>query len=713
VSEIVERLEFANRLGLQYGGSRDVYTAAGYPKTIRFNDYLALYERDPLAGRVIDMPAAACWVEHPIVTDDPDPEISTTFDRALQELSARVRLWDWLDRVDRVTGVGRYGVLVFGLAGQRPEQEATRVRTPRGLAYLSALHEGDAAITALDGDITRETFGLPVSYDVKLDPGLVSQSGAGRSTATARLHASRAIHVAEEVTSGRVFGRPRLQRTFNAFQDLLKLTAAAGEMWWRGAYQGLHANVPAEHAPTILSDSKQMEGLKEQIALYTHGWQRWLTTAGVDVTALSPSVSDPRGVFEVIVGVISGATGIPKRILLGSERGELASSQDERAWAQRVEERRTSHCEPIIIRPTIDRMIALGILPEPAGGEYQIEWPSLTDPIAVQRAETAQRVASAVGAYANAEMMGRPVMSRAEFRETVLGLDPEEEEPPGEPPPPPPDEPDEDGGEGAPAASVRTARSEQDRLIDRVLAALRPDRLLDRFIPAARGVIGRFFRRIGRRLGLDLPETTPEGDAWLREQLGKSLASVNDETRKQLADTLADAAAAGETRVEMEQRVRDLFADMSETRAARIARTEATPAANFGKMQAFRRAGARTKWWLSQRDERVRLDHVDADGQVRPLGEPFVVGGELAMFPGDPNLSPGNRINCRCTVEMGAPAGAASIDDEIEQRNVEMWVAFDADVRAEERVLAEAARAGFDDQLADVLEVLLDESRRS
>jgi hypothetical protein len=43
-----------------------------------------------------------------------------------------------------------------------------------------------------------------------------------------------------------------------------------------------------------------------------------------------------------------------------------------------------------------------------------------------------------------------------------------------------------------------------------------------------------------------------------------------------------------------------------------------------------------------------RFSHIQADGQVREVGEPFDVGGEDLMFPRDPGGSPENTINCHC-----------------------------------------------------------------
>lgn len=57
------------------------------------------------------------------------------------------------------------------------------------------------------------------------------------------------------------------------------------------------------------------------------------------------------------------------------------------------------------------------------------------------------------------------------------------------------------------------------------------------------------------------------------------------------------------------------------------------------------------KRWVTVLDERTRLAHVVADGQKRDMEDPYEVGGDKLMFPGDYSLgaAPGNTINCRCS----------------------------------------------------------------
>jgi len=58
------------------------------------------------------------------------------------------------------------------------------------------------------------------------------------------------------------------------------------------------------------------------------------------------------------------------------------------------------------------------------------------------------------------------------------------------------------------------------------------------------------------------------------------------------------------------------------------------------------------KKWHTVGDDRVRPHHSEAEGKTKTLGEPFTVGGEKLMFPGDASLgaTAGNLMNCRCSL---------------------------------------------------------------
>lgn len=68
------------------------------------------------------------------------------------------------------------------------------------------------------------------------------------------------------------------------------------------------------------------------------------------------------------------------------------------------------------------------------------------------------------------------------------------------------------------------------------------------------------------------------------------------------------------------------------------------------------------KAWVTQGDSRVRPAHRAADGQRVPSSQPFTVGGERLMYPGDTSLgaSIGNVAGCRCSSVPDVDAVAAN-----------------------------------------------------
>ncbi len=81
-----------------------------------------------------------------------------------------------------------------------------------------------------------------------------------------------------------------------------------------------------------------------------------------------------------------------------------------------------------------------------------------------------------------------------------------------------------------------------------------------------------------------------------------------------------------------------------------LARTDLNSLANGGSVMAAQMVGVGFKTWLTAEDDRVREEHVEADGQTVPIDQPFDVGGEALDYPGDPAGSDAMVCNCRCTV---------------------------------------------------------------
>lgn len=134
----------------------------------------------------------------------------------------------------------------------------------------------------------------------------------------------------------------------------------------------------------------------------------------------------------------------------------------------------------------------------------------------------------------------------------------------------------------------------------------------------------------------------------LRENGRRAAEQVEERIIGDLAEALVEAYESGLSIEEIADVLReDVFPDMLSWQARRIAQTEVQSAVNKGRLTALVDAGVPGKRWVAV-FHNTRPAHKVAHGQVVPVGEKFEVGGEQARYPGDPSLSPSNRINCQC-----------------------------------------------------------------
>ena len=123
---------------------------------------------------------------------------------------------------------------------------------------------------------------------------------------------------------------------------------------------------------------------------------------------------------------------------------------------------------------------------------------------------------------------------------------------------------------------------------------------------------------------------------------------VADTTVQIMRSALAEGIAEGESIPKLAARVGlAMGGAASKKRAVVIARTETISAFNNATRElAVERDVADQFEWISTLDQRTRPDHADANGQTIDPDGLFDVGGEHLAFPGDPNGSPGNVIQC-------------------------------------------------------------------
>ena len=130
----------------------------------------------------------------------------------------------------------------------------------------------------------------------------------------------------------------------------------------------------------------------------------------------------------------------------------------------------------------------------------------------------------------------------------------------------------------------------------------------------------------------------------------------SDTVLRALKQEFTTSIMTGESIPNMAKRIKGVT-EKSLADSVRIARTETTKVENSARYEVGKQGeklGFKMKReWVSTGDDRTRDAHADANGQQVDMDEPFTVGGEQLMYPGDTSLgaSAGNTINCRCTIK--------------------------------------------------------------
>lgn len=155
---------------------------------------------------------------------------------------------------------------------------------------------------------------------------------------------------------------------------------------------------------------------------------------------------------------------------------------------------------------------------------------------------------------------------------------------------------------------------------------------------------------------------------WFTNNTTDLIRGIDNYTQDGIRAVAERAIVEGWGIREFQNNLFDLY-QISERRAELIGRTEIIRASNAGSLMGAQETGIpMMKYWLATRDNRTRglnpkdvFDHysMDEDKGI-PLDQAFNVSGEQLQHPGDRAGSPGNTINCRCTLTYQV------IDTEIE-----------------------------------------------
>lgn len=175
--------------------------------------------------------------------------------------------------------------------------------------------------------------------------------------------------------------------------------------------------------------------------------------------------------------------------------------------------------------------------------------------------------------------------------------------------------------------------------------------------------------RTVRRLLVDEPNLMPHYPEKRAVKRGIDLAYSKQQITASVTSGILQGKSIDGIAKDLQQRINT----MEWSNAVRAARTAVTNAQNAGRQDTYEAAadmGIKVKKrWIATKDMRTRHEHGEADGQTVDIDEPFIVGGEEMMFPGDRSGSAWNVYNCRCTMRTVEKPGIETRPRQMRVRN--------------------------------------------
>lgn len=378
-----------------FGGAKhNHYSDFGYPDEITFDLAFHAYTRIGVARAAVDKTVAKTWQDYPWLQekarDDGDDTPETPTEQEIRERFARLRVWQNLAACDRRGMVGRYAGLILRLADSKKFDQPV-ARVPGGLLGLVEVipaWEGQLQVSEWDTVETSETYGQPRMFQF-------NEASVDKSKTQPRqfnVHPDRVIVWSE---TGNVHGSSALESGYNSLLDMEKIRGAGGEGFWKNAKSGLSLEIDKDAKIENMAKAmgvtvaEVVDRMDEQVESFNKGFDKSLLLQGITAKPMQVQLPSPEHFFAIALQDFAASRSIPLKILVGSQTGERASTEDAQEWDKTITSRRTDETAPNIMA-FVERLVRFGILAE---RDWHLDWPPLGESSMSEKVALADKMA--------------------------------------------------------------------------------------------------------------------------------------------------------------------------------------------------------------------------------------------------------------------------------------------------------------------------------
>ena len=415
ITNAVRRLDTMFPGYFQTTTKRNHYIDFGYPETISFDQFWQMYQRNGIARAAVEKTVLKTWQDLPKLQEDDDADNITPVEQEIIDRFTDLRLWQKIAEADRRSLVGKYAGLILRFADSKRMNEPVDT-VPGGLEGLVEVipaWEGQIEVAEWDTDELSETYGQPKMFSFK-------ESGVGGDSNKQRqfeLHPDRVLIWSADAT---VHGESSLSPGYNDLITIEKVIGAGGEGFWKNAKSApilqidKDAQISAMAQAMGVAPDELADKMDAQVTDWQKGFDALLMLQGMEAKTLGVTLPQPLEFVNVALQSFAASIGIPLKILVGSQTGERASTEDAREWAQTIMSRRENSVVPNIMA-LVGRLVEYRIL---ADKTWTLYWPDLTESSITEKIERADKMAdiNAKNVQSGSQEL---VFTEDEIRETV------------------------------------------------------------------------------------------------------------------------------------------------------------------------------------------------------------------------------------------------------------------------------------------------------
>lgn len=410
------------------GAKHNHYADFGFPENVDFDLTHSFYSRNSLGKAAVDKTVRKTWQDPPWLLEKPrDGSEGTTkketrLEKAIRQHFTKIRFWTKVMEADRRSLVGRFGAVILRVADGKPTDQP--LESVRGgldaLVDVIPAWEGQIRVSQWDNDPQSMTYGDPLMFEFNeamVGNENIAMAGKARMLT---LHPSRVIVWSMDGTMDQ---DSALKAGINDLLTMEKIIGAGGEGFWKNAKQAPILEMDKEADILKMAKAMGIDPLKiadvmnDQVRDWQKGFDELLMIQGMTAKLPKVELPDPEHFFMNALMSFCASFDIPLKVLVGTQTGERASSEDASQWNQTCNFRRKNTVIPNILQ-VVRRLESCGILKE--NPEWFVDWTDLTESTMLEKIERAGKMAKV-----NKDA-GDIVFTPTEMRATV-GYEPADE----------------------------------------------------------------------------------------------------------------------------------------------------------------------------------------------------------------------------------------------------------------------------------------------